>query len=115
MALVHSHPYAYKPIGRADSDGTIHGNPYAYQPLGRRMAGGIITNAAHQHVGRVDDRGVIYDRRHAIGRVDADGTVHGNPYAYEPIGRVEGRDPSQREDVELSGAALLLLLSKKKA
>ncbi len=114
MALVHNAPYAYSPIGRAEADGTLHGNPYAYQPVGHRMAGGIVTDAAYNHVGRVDEQGVVYARDgRGVGHVDADGLVHRSAFGYDPIGRVEGEDPSVREDVELSGAALLLLLQDK--
>lgn len=110
MSLIHGSAWGYQPVGHVDSDGkTIHGSAWSYRPVGRRDADGTVY-AGRTALGRVDADGFVYRDDKPVGRVDHGGLVHDCVDGYHPIGHVEGQRSSEIEGVELSGAALLLLL-----
>lgn len=110
MSLIHGNAWGYQPIGHVDSDGkTIHGSAWSYRPVGRRDADGTVYSG-RTAVGRVETDGTVYAGDKVVGRVDREGLVHDVKEGYHPIGHVEGQRSSEIEAVELSGAALLLLL-----
>lgn len=117
LGLIHGHPYLPRPVGHVDERGLIHNEPYRYNPIGRVDGQGVVHAHPYSHhpVGRVDSRGFVHNHPHnhsPVGHVDSKGFVHSAPYGHKPIGHVDGRDDRALERVELSGAALLLLLSR---
>ena len=88
----------------------LYGSQYGYDHIATIEDGVVYDRPAHA-VGRVERDGSVYNSRygyHSVGRVEGDGLIYDREFRC--VGRVDGGVSPEREDVELSGAALRLLL-----
>jgi len=113
---IHNTLNTYSPVARADSTGRIYRLGPQAREIGHRDSQGIVYDERWKQVGRVDQDGKVHDQAygfHPIGRVTTQGVVYDS--TNQPRGRVDGSSPNGWEDVELSGAAFLLLLEQRQA
>lgn len=111
IGTVYNSPLGRTAIGRVEGN-DLYGSQYGYDQIGRVEDGVVYSSATiRKAVGRVEPSGVVYDSPHGyheVGRVEGDGWIY--DAQFRAVGRVEGGHRNEREEVELSGAALRLLL-----
>ncbi|MBT9582589.1 hypothetical protein IV102_04515 [bacterium] len=110
---IHNTTNSYAPVARADSTGRIYSLGPQGREVGHKDERGIVFDANWKQVGRVDQDGQVHDQpygHHAVGRVTTGGVVYSANH--QALGRVDASSPNSWEEVELSGAAYLLLLNK---